>query len=67
MKSGSRVVFRYSSTHEKEIPDGSIRRRMELHPASHMPAPKGHGRPRDHDVPEILNAVFFYVLKCGCQ
>jgi transposase len=33
MKSGSRRVFRYSSTHEKEIPDGSIRRRMELHRA----------------------------------
>src|SRR5215207_4375561 len=31
MKSGPRVVFRYSSTHEKDIPDGSIRRRMELH------------------------------------
>src|SRR5215210_1777161 len=33
MKSGSRRVFRYSSTHEKEIPDGSFRRRMELHSA----------------------------------
>src|SRR5215204_2614053 len=31
MKSGSRRVFRYSSTHEKALPDGSIRRRMELH------------------------------------
>ena len=35
MKSGSRRVFRYSSTHEKEIPHGSIRRRMELHRTSH--------------------------------
>src|SRR5215212_5505036 len=34
MKSGPRRVFRYSSTHEKEIPDGPIRRRRELHPAS---------------------------------
>src|SRR5215210_3280101 len=33
MESGSRRVFRYSSTHEKEIPDGSIRRRMEPHSA----------------------------------
>jgi putative transposase len=32
----------------------------------HMPAPKGHGRPRVHDLREILNAVF-YVLKSGCQ
>src|SRR5215212_10756952 len=35
MKSGPRMVFRYSSTHEKEIPDGSIRRRMELHRTPH--------------------------------
>src|SRR5215207_3626282 len=34
MKSGRGVVIGYSSTHEKEIPDGSIRRRMELHRAS---------------------------------
>jgi putative transposase len=32
----------------------------------HMPAPKGYGRPRIHDLREILNAVF-YVLKSGCQ
>src|SRR5215213_6906369 len=34
--------------------------------APHLPAPKGHGRPRSHDLREILNAVF-YVLKSGCQ
>src|SRR5215213_9041278 len=35
MKSGPRVVFRYSNTHEKEIPDGRpFRRRMEIHRAS---------------------------------
>jgi putative transposase len=32
----------------------------------HLPAPKGHGRPRTHNLREILNAVF-YVLKSGCQ
>jgi putative transposase len=32
----------------------------------HLPAPKGHGRPRTHDLREIVNAVF-YVLKTGCQ
>ena len=31
-----------------------------------MPAPKGHGRPRTHNLREILDAVF-YVLKSGCQ
>ena len=34
MKSGSQRVFRYSSRYEKEIPNGSIRRRMEMHRAS---------------------------------
>ena len=32
----------------------------------HLPAPNGRGRPRTHDLREILNAVF-YVLKSGCQ
>jgi putative transposase len=32
----------------------------------HLPAPKGHGRPRTHNLREILDAVF-YVLKSGCQ
>jgi putative transposase len=32
----------------------------------HLPAPEGHGRPRIHDLREILNAVF-YLLKSGCQ
>ena len=32
----------------------------------HLPSPKGHGRPRTHDLREILNAVF-YLLKSGCQ
>ena len=32
----------------------------------HLPAPKGQGRPRIHDLREILNAVF-YLLKSGCQ
>jgi transposase len=33
MKRGPRVVVGYSSTHEKALPYGSIRRRMELHRA----------------------------------
>ena len=32
----------------------------------HLPAPEGYGRPRTHDLREILNAVF-YVLKSACQ
>src|SRR5215217_5045251 len=32
----------------------------------HLPTPTGHGRPRIHDLREILEAVF-YVLKSGCQ
>src|SRR5215203_2755134 len=40
MKSGPRVVFRYSSTHEKALPDGSFRCRMELHRTS-LARPQG--------------------------
>ena len=32
----------------------------------HLPAPTEHGRPRTHDLHEILNAVS-YLLKSGCQ
>jgi transposase len=32
----------------------------------HLPAPKGYGRPRTHNLREILNAVF-HLLKSGCQ
>jgi putative transposase len=32
----------------------------------HLPAPKGHGRPRTHDLREIAGAIF-YLLKTGCQ
>jgi transposase len=31
----------------------------------HLPSPKGFGRPRTHDLREILNVVF-YLLKSGC-
>ena len=31
----------------------------------HVPAPNKLGRPRTHDTPEILNAIF-YILKSGC-
>src|SRR4051812_37389868 len=65
MKSGSPRVFRYSSRYEKALPDGSLRRRMELLRASSA-APNGHGRPRTHSLREILNAIF-YLLKSGCQ
>ena len=32
----------------------------------HLPPPNKRGRPRTHGTREILNAVFFYVLKSGC-
>jgi hypothetical protein len=34
MKSGSRRVFRYSSRYEKTLPNGSFRRRIDLHRAA---------------------------------
>ncbi len=33
---------------------------------SYIPAPNNRGRPRIHSTREILNAIFFYVLKSGC-
>jgi hypothetical protein len=38
MKKGRRVVVRYSNRYEKALPNGSFRRRMELHRASHAPS-----------------------------
>jgi len=32
----------------------------------HLPAPKANGRPRVYTLREILDAIFFYVLKSGC-
>jgi putative transposase len=32
----------------------------------HLPAPKPGGRPRIHTVREILDAVFYYVVRGGC-
>src|SRR5829696_6724617 len=32
----------------------------------HLPPTNGRGRPRTHDLREILNAIF-YVLRSGCQ
>src|SRR3712207_3550570 len=32
----------------------------------HVPAPNKRGPPKTHTTRQILNAVFFYVLKSGC-
>ena len=32
----------------------------------HLPAPRAAGRPRVHTLREILDAVFFYVVRGGC-
>ena len=50
MKSGSRRVFCYSSTHEKVLPDGFIRCRMELHRAS-LARTQGTWTPQDPQSP----------------
>jgi putative transposase len=33
----------------------------------YLPGPKRRGRPKLHSSRELLDAVFFYVLKTGCQ
>ena len=32
----------------------------------HLPAPKADGRPRFHGLREILDAIFFYVVRSDC-
>ena len=66
MKSGRRAVIQYSSTHEKTLPNGSLRHRMELHRASHASSRRIWSPQDPQSLREILNAVF-YVLKSGCQ
>jgi hypothetical protein len=34
---------------------------------SYLPTPKAEGRPRTHSLREVLDAIFFYVLKSGCH
>jgi transposase len=66
MKSGALVVIRYSSTHEKTLPNGSLRRRMELHRAS-FARPRRIRTPQDpRSAGDPQNAVF-YLLRSGCQ
>jgi putative transposase len=57
-------MMTYAPTHETELLNRSVRRRMGcLKP--HLPAPNKRGRPWSHSTREILNAIF-YVLKSGC-
>jgi hypothetical protein len=66
MKSGPRVVIRYSSSCMRKPYPTDLSDAEWNYVEPHMPAPKGHGRPRTHSLREILNAVF-YLLKSGCQ
>ena len=65
MKSGLGVMIHYASTHAKTYPTGLSDAEWKLLEPL-LPTPKGLGRPRIHDLREILNAVF-YLLKSGCQ
>jgi putative transposase len=33
---------------------------------AHIPSPRANGRPPDHSPREVLNAIFFYVVRSGC-
>jgi putative transposase len=57
-------VILYASAHEKEVPNGPLRRGVGL-PKSTFTAPKSPGRPRFHCVRDIFDAIF-YVLRSGC-
>ena len=66
MKSGPRMVFRYSSRYEKTLPHRSLRCRMELHRASYASSLRTWSTQNPQPPPENLNAIF-YVLRSGCQ
>src|SRR3712207_4467184 len=34
---------------------------------SYLPTPNAQGRPRTHSLRDVLDAIFFYVLKSGCH
>ena len=67
MKKGRRVAIRYSSTHEKTLPDGPLRPGMEVHRASHADSQGAWAAEDSQPTREILNATSFYVLRSGCQ
>ena len=48
-------------TYPTDLSDAEFR-----HIEPHLPAANRRGRPKTHAPREILNAVFFYVLKSGC-
>ena len=55
-----------SSTYEKALPNRPLRCRMEPHRASHARS-QGTRATRPYGPREILDAIFFYVLRSGCQ
>src|SRR5215210_9218801 len=66
MESGPRRVFRYSSTYEKTLSDGSFRRRMEPHSAP-SPRPRRAWTAQDPRPSRDPGNAVFYLLKSGCQ
>jgi len=60
-----RVAIRYSSTHEKDVPNRPIRPRVGVYRASPTCSEGAAGRPRTHPLREILDAIF-YMVRSGC-
>jgi transposase len=58
-------VARYSTEHEKSIPNRPLRCRMVLHRAP-PPSTQSPRTPQLHTLREILNAIF-YIARSGCQ
>jgi transposase len=57
----------YAPEHEKELLlHRSNRRRMGASGAACSASQHARGRPKTHGSRQILNAIFFYVLKSGC-
>jgi len=53
----------YAIPYEKAVSDRPLRWRVA--PSAIVPAPKAQGRPRNHSLRDVLDAIFYYVLKRG--
>jgi putative transposase len=66
---GGNETVTYAAAHEtQQILHRSVRLRMDLSQASPpcFEGKRARGRPRIHNLRDILDAIFFYVLKSGC-
>ena len=67
LKRGCEAIARYPTGHENRAYQTDLSDAEWVLIQPHLPAPRAPGRPRVHPLrEEILDAVFFYVVRGGC-